>query len=118
MQPRLEPDGVASIFAALGDPTRLALLGMLSGGRERSITVLGEEARRSAGIAVSRQALTKHLAVLERSGLVAQRRIGRESRFRAKPETLDDARAFLDRVSVQWDGALGRLKAFVEERDG
>lgn len=106
---------MAPIFAALGDPTRIVLLGTLSGGTERSITSLAEATRRLNGIAVSRQALTKHLTVLERSGLVSHRKVGRESRFQARPERLDEARRFLDHVSAQWDEALGRLKALVEK---
>jgi hypothetical protein len=52
--------------------------------------------------------------VLQDAGLVASLRVGRESRFAARRETIDEARAYLDRVSRQWDDTLGRLKAFVE----
>ena len=58
--------------------------------------------------------MTKHLRVLEDVGLVSSLRVGRESRFAYRPESLDEARAYLDRVSAQWDGALGRLRALVE----
>ena len=104
----------AAVFAALGDPTRLSLLAALDG-RERSITALAAATRESAGIAVSRQALTKHLDVLERARLVRSRKVGRETRFEVRPDTLDEARRYLDRVAAQWDDALHRLKAFVEE---
>jgi DNA-binding transcriptional ArsR family regulator len=99
----------ASIFAALGDETRLALVGRLSDGAPRSISSL------AAGATVTRQAITKHLRVLEGAGVVRSTRVGRESRFALRPEPLDEVRAYLARVSDQWGEALGRLKSFVEE---
>jgi DNA-binding transcriptional ArsR family regulator len=98
----------AAIFAALGDQTRLSLIHRLSDGRPRSIASL------SADTAITRQAVTKHLNVLEEVGLVASSRIGRESRYSFRPETIEEIRAYLDEVSRQWDDALGRLKSFVE----
>src|SRR5690349_12598263 len=100
--------GPASIFAALGDRTRLSLLMTLSDGQTRSITMLSADTR------LTRQAVTKHLRVLEEVGLVESVRHGRESRFACRPEPLEAARVYLDRVTAQWDDALGRLKAFVE----
>lgn len=100
----------APIFAALGDPTRLSLLTRLSDGQARSIAAL------SAGAAMTRQAVTKHLRVLEKVGLVRSDRVGRESRYALRPEPLAAARSYLDEVSAQWDDALGRLKGFVEEQ--
>jgi DNA-binding transcriptional ArsR family regulator len=102
------PIFAAQVFAALGDRTRLALLSKLGDGQARSIATL------SIDTALTRQAITKHLHVLQDAGLVASLRVGRESRFAARRETLDEARAYLDRVSRQWDDTLGRLKAFVE----
>lgn len=99
----------APIFAALGDATRLSLLTKLSDGQPRSIAALAE------GGVLTRQAVTKHLRVLEGAGLVESKRIGRESRFAYRPEPVDEARAYLDRVAAQWDDALGRLRAFVDE---
>lgn len=99
----------APIFAALGDPTRLALLARLSEGGSRSIAALSVET------SLTRQAVTKHLQVLERVGLVASRRIGRESRFAYAPESLAAARAYLDAVGAQWEDALERLRAHVED---
>jgi len=96
------------VFAALGDPTRLVLLAQLSDGAPRSISAL------SAGSDLTRQAVTKHLRVLEKAGLVASVRVGRESRFEFRPEPVADARSYLDTVSAQWDTALARLRAFVE----
>jgi DNA-binding transcriptional ArsR family regulator len=99
----------AAVFAALGDPTRLALVGKLSDGAPLSI------ARLTAGSALTRQAVTKHLRVLESSGVVGRQRAGRESLYRLEPRAIQDVRAYLDGVSRQWDDALARLKAFVED---
>lgn len=99
----------APIFAALGDETRLALVVRLCGGQSRSISQLTE------GSPLTRQAITKHLRVLERAGIVSSTRHGRESRFQFDPEPIVGIKEYLEFVSQQWDEALGRLKAFVEE---
>jgi len=99
----------ASIFAALGDETRLAVITELANGRPQSI------ARLTAQTDLTRQAVTKHLRVLEEAGVVHSVRVGRESRFELAPKPLEEARRYLDRVSAQWDDALARLKSFVEE---
>ena len=98
----------AQVFSALGDRTRLALLTKLGDGQARSIAAL------SLDTDLTRQAITKHLHVLQDAGLVASLRVGRESRFAARREALEAARAYLDRVSGQWDVVLDRLKTFVE----
>jgi DNA-binding transcriptional ArsR family regulator len=98
----------AELFAALGDPIRLALIGRLADGEPRSIAALG------SGSALSRQALTKHLRVLERIGAVSSARFGREVRFRIEREKLAEAEAFLTRITRQWSSALGRLKELTE----
>lgn len=99
----------APVFAALGDATRLALLDRLSVAGPQSIT------RLTAGSPLTRQAVTKHLHVLAGAGLVRDVRRGREHLWQLDPEGLDDARRSLDQISRQWDHALARLKAFVEE---
>jgi DNA-binding transcriptional ArsR family regulator len=99
----------ASIFSALGDETRLTVLAKLCKGEPQSISRLTE------GSKLSRQAVTKHLRVLEGAGVVRCVRAGRESLFEFKPEPIEDARQYLDRVSAQWDETLARLKSFVEE---
>jgi|CXWL01.1.fsa_nt_gi DNA-binding transcriptional ArsR family regulator len=93
----------ALVFAALGDDTRLSLLQTLSDGRQRSITVLSDDSH------LTRQAVTRHLFVLEHAGLVSITRLGRESLFSAEPEMIRSARTYLDTVSEQWDDALRRL---------
>jgi DNA-binding transcriptional ArsR family regulator len=100
----------AAVFAALGDETRLGLLAKLTGGKPQSI------ARLTAGTRLTRQAVTKHLRVLEGAGVVRSARVGRESRFVLDPKPIDDVRTYLDGVSRQWDNALARLKALVEEQ--
>jgi DNA-binding transcriptional ArsR family regulator len=99
----------APLFAALGDETRLALLLKLGDGTLLSITRLTEGSR------VTRQAVTKHLRVLEEAGLVRGVRRGREKLFQIDPKPLDQARDTLDAISRQWDQALARLKSFVED---
>src|SRR2546426_9282835 len=98
----------APIFAALGDATRLKLLTKLSRGPRVSI------ARLTHGSALTRQAITKHLQVLQDAGLVRGVRRGRENLFELEPEPLDEARRALDGISRQWDEVLARLKTCVE----
>ena len=107
--PAVAPGDPAPIFAALGDATRLALVSRLSDGHPRSITQLTD------GLDLTRQGVTKHLRVLEQAGIVTSERVGRESRFAFAPAPIDDVRDYLDRVARQWDAALARLKAYVEE---
>ena len=97
------------MFAALGDQTRLALVAKLCHGQRHSISRLTEGSR------LTRQAITKHLRVLEAAGIVRSVRAGRESLFEFDPEPIDEIKAYLDFVSGQWDQALARLKSFVEE---
>ena len=99
----------APVFAALGDETRLLLVAKLCGGSPRSISQLTE------GSQLTRQAITKHLRVLEKVDIVHSVRTGRESLFELCPEPIEEAKKYLDLVSEQWDQALARLKAFVEE---
>ena len=101
------PD-LAPLFAALGDGTRLALLVTLCAGGPLSISRLSKE------FAITRQAVTKHLDVLADAGLVRSHREGRERIWEFDAKRLGDAHAFLERISRQWDDALGRLKKFVE----
>ena len=95
-------------FAALGDETRLSLVAMLCGGQAYSISQL------TRGSKLTRQAVTKHLRVLESVGIVHSVRAGRESRFEFDPRPIEGMKEYLDFVSEQWDQALSRLKSFVE----
>ncbi|MGO9437352.1 MAG: ArsR/SmtB family transcription factor [Terracidiphilus sp.] len=99
----------APVFAALGDRTRLALVAKLSLGELYSISQLTQGSR------LTRQAITKHLRVLEQAGMVRCMRRGRESLFAFNPEPLEEAKSYLESVSEQWDQALARLKIFVED---
>jgi DNA-binding transcriptional ArsR family regulator len=100
---------VADLFFALGDDTRLSVVKKLGAGRALSATAL------SNGAEVSRQAIVKHLRVLEGAGLVASERRGREVLYALEPRRFDDARAFIDRMSAAWDRRIERLRALVEE---
>lgn len=98
----------APIFAALGDETRLTLVARLCAQSPSSISQLTD------GLPITRQAITKHLQVLEGVGVVRGEMAGRERLFELNPEPLQQAKDYLDLVSAQWDEALVRLKAHVE----
>jgi DNA-binding transcriptional ArsR family regulator len=98
----------AAIFAALGDETRLSLLSRLCSGQRYSIAELTE------GTKLTRQAVTKHLRVLERVRIVHGTREGRQSLFQFDPHPVIEMKEYLELVSKQWDIALARLKSFAE----
>jgi DNA-binding transcriptional ArsR family regulator len=98
----------APVFAALGDATRLRLVSTLADGRPRSLSELRQ------GTPLTRQAVSKHLRVLEGAGLVSSGRVGRETRFAFRPEPMAGVLTWLDDVGRQWEDALERLRAFVE----
>lgn len=108
-RPRADSSSVASVFAALGDPTRLALLSRLADGPAQSVVEL------TRGTGLTRQGISKHLAVLEEAGVVSSTRVGRESRFAIQPAGLAEASRYLERASRQWDDAAARLRALVED---
>lgn len=99
----------APVFAALGDPTRLRLVAALCAGGALSIAEL------TAGTAVTRQAVTRHLETLADAGLVSDVRQGRERLWEFEPARIDEARRSLDAIAQQWDTALQRLKSLVED---
>src|SRR6267143_5130700 len=99
----------APVFSALADETRLSLVAKLCAGQPYSISQLTE------GSKLTRQAITKHLRVLENVGIVRGQRTGRESLFQFDPEPIEETKEFLALVSEQWDRTLSRLKAFVED---
>lgn len=96
------------IFAALGDETRLGLVARLCRGGPQSI------ARLTAGSAVTRQAITKHLLVLAEAGLVRGERRGRESRWALEPAQLEAARRYLALMSEQWAHRLEALEQHLD----
>lgn len=100
---------VADVFFALGDGTRLSVVRKLSSGGARSATALSDGAK------VSRQAIVKHLHVLESAGLVTHEKHGREVLYSLEARRLAEARAFLDGVSAGWDRAIERLRKMVEK---
>jgi DNA-binding transcriptional ArsR family regulator len=99
----------APLFAALGDETRLRLVERLCAGGALSLTELASDSE------VTRQAITKHLHVLEHAGLVQSVRSGRQTLWELTPNQLRDAQRFLDDISQRWDSAIARLKERVEK---
>jgi DNA-binding transcriptional ArsR family regulator len=98
----------APIFAALGDETRLRLIAVLCVGGAMSITQL------TFGTELTRQAITKHLAVLHDAGLVRDAKVGRERLWEFEPDRLQEARRSLELIAGQWDRALEKLRLAVE----
>lgn len=101
-------EGALPVFTALGDRTRLRLVTRLSREGPLSITALTE------GTRLTRQAVTKHLRVLEAAGLVRDQRRGRERLWRMRAQKLEEARRWLGEISAQWDEATERLRSHVE----
>ncbi|MEU2833589.1 metalloregulator ArsR/SmtB family transcription factor [Streptomyces lavendulae] len=101
-------EGVDSVLAALADPTRRLLLDLLAARGEASATALAE------GVPVSRQAVVKHLAVLEAAGLVSGGRVGREVRYAVRPAALDATARWMAALAADWDRRLARIKLLAE----
>jgi DNA-binding transcriptional ArsR family regulator len=101
-------DDVDELWAAVADPTRRRLLDALLAHGEATATTLAGD------LPVTRQAVAKHLSVLERAGLVDSRRVGREVRYAVRPERLDAATEWLARVAAEWDERLGAIKRLAE----
>ncbi|WP_329129933.1 metalloregulator ArsR/SmtB family transcription factor [Streptomyces caniferus] len=99
---------MAEVFSALADPTRRRILDALAAHGEATATVLAAE------LPVSRQAIVKHLGVLDRAGLVAGHREGREARYRVIPERLGVTARWMDRVAAAWDTRLSEIKRLAE----
>jgi DNA-binding transcriptional ArsR family regulator len=100
---------VADLFSALGDRTRLSLVTRLGAGGALSATALSEGAK------VTRQAIVKHLQVLEEAGLVNHEKRGREVLYALDARRLEEAQAFLAGISAAWDRAIDRLRQLVEQ---
>jgi len=99
----------APLFAALGDPTRLAIVAQLCEQGPQPTLRLTE------GTGMSRQAVSKHLVALEEAGVVTSERIGRERIWELQPRELNRAQQHLEAIAAHWDEALGRLRAMVED---
>jgi DNA-binding transcriptional ArsR family regulator len=100
---------VADVFFALGDGTRLSVVTRLAASGALTATALSERAQ------VTRQAIVKHLQVLESAGLVTHARTGREVLYALEARRLEEARLFLDGISAGWDRAIERLRRLVED---
>lgn len=98
-----------AVLGALGDPTRRAVLEAVATGGPLTATEL------SGPTGISRQAVSKHLGVLEQAGLVHATRVGREARYEVVPGSLDPAALWLDRVGTAWDQRLARLRRHLAE---
>lgn len=115
MPPRARPGtsppaaGLAPVFFALGDETRLRLIAVLCAGGAFSIAQL------TANTQITRQAVTKHLQVLADAGLARDLKIGRERLWQFDPAQLEAARRSLEVIGRQWEHALGKLKASLEK---
>jgi DNA-binding transcriptional ArsR family regulator len=97
------------LWAALGDPMRIRLLDLLLERGEATATALAD------ALPITRQGVSKHLAVLERDGLVTARRSGREVRYTVREERLDEAGAALAGIAARWDTRLAAIKRMAEE---
>jgi DNA-binding transcriptional ArsR family regulator len=106
-------DVVGGVLAALADPTRRQLLDLLSAQGQATATTL------AAGLPVSRQAVVKHLAVLDTAGLVDSMKAGREVRYSVRPEGLDTTARWMAALAEEWDRRLAKIKRVAEaaERD-
>jgi DNA-binding transcriptional ArsR family regulator len=101
-------EALASVFAALGDPTRLKLVAVLCAGGAFSIAQL------TASTEISRQGVTKHLQVLADAGVVRDVKLGRERLWQLDPKQIEEAKRTLEVIGREWDVALGKLKLFAE----
>ena len=100
------------VFSALADPTRRSILNLLATHGHGTATTLAAE------LPVSRPAVIKHLTVLDRAGLVAAQRHGREVRYVVQPSRLQATAAWMSRLAAQWDARLAAVKALAEGDDG
>ena len=106
-------EGVYRVLAALADPTRRQVLDLLAAEGEATATVLAER------LPISRQAVVKHLVVLDDAGLVSSARVGREVLYVVVPAALNVTARWMDRLAADWDRRLATIKRVAEaaERD-
>jgi DNA-binding transcriptional ArsR family regulator len=101
-------EAVDSVLVALADPTRRQLLDLLAAEGEATATTLAER------LPVSRQAVVKHLAVLDAAGLVSGSRVGREVRYAVRPAALDATARWMATLATDWDRRLANIKRVAE----
>jgi DNA-binding transcriptional ArsR family regulator len=106
-----EPVATEDVFAALADPTRRRLLELLSQRGDATATEL------AADLPVSRQAVVKHLVVLDQAGLVTGRRDGRERRYQVRPDALSATAHWMNQVAAQWSSRLSAIKRLAERAE-
>jgi len=102
--------GADAVFGALSDPTRRRMLTLIGERGEASASGLARE------LPITRQAVSKHLAILAAAGLVSQRREGREVRYRLTPAPLSDAVSWMASVGAEWDTRLAALERRLSNR--
>jgi DNA-binding transcriptional ArsR family regulator len=103
-----DDDPASLVFAALAEPTRREVLGLLGVEGERTATALAER------LPISRQAIVKHLAVLDEAGLVEGHRVGREVRYAVRPEALVATARWMAALANDWDRRLAAIKRMAE----
>ena len=108
MSPDPAPGTVAAVFVALADPSRRQVIGVLAARGTATATAVAEE------LAITRQAVAKHLATLGDAGLVDAERAGREVRYRLRPAPLRLAARWLDTAAGAWDDRLTAVKDAAE----
>jgi DNA-binding transcriptional ArsR family regulator len=99
---------VDELWSAVADPTRRRVLDALLDRGEATATILAGE------LPVTRQAVAKHLGVLDRAGLVEGRRRGREMRYAIRPQRLVAATRSMTQVAAEWDARLAAIKRIAE----
>lgn len=102
-------DVVDGVLAALADPTRRQLLDLLAAHGQATATTL------AGGLPVSRQAIVKHLTVLDAAGLVTAVKVGREVRYAVRAEALDTTARWMAALAADWDHRLARIKRLAEQ---
>lgn len=105
-------DAIGGVLAAMADPMRRQLLDVLGAQGDASATRLAE------GLSISRQAVAKHLAILDAAGLVTSERVGREVRFAVRPAALDATSRWMDAQAAKWDRRLANIKRIAEAAEG
>jgi DNA-binding transcriptional ArsR family regulator len=100
------------LWAAVADPTRQQMLDLILAAGDATATALARD------LPITRQGIAKHLAVLERAGLVEATRSGREVRFSVREDRLDQATRRMAQVVARWDRRLATIKQLAEAEDG